>query len=227
MRSLRPLILSGLTLGALASGTVPAAAHPFGEPQSVVVAAHPDGVQITWSAAPDDVTALAAHLGVVGGQHVVVFEDGEFDAEASSVPAGVRLAEQPEVLSAYLNDRISVLAGSRRCRGELAPVENVSRDGATLAFDCGGPVAAAEIEVRTLTDIHSSYRTLARGPQGQRYAYSGASGSTRWRLGEGAVGETGAPSAGRSAALQLGAIGAAVGGVVGGWWFVRRRRRAR
>ncbi|MFS3127799.1 hypothetical protein ACLM5J_05275 [Nocardioides sp. Bht2] len=224
---MRRLRLCALTLGALALTIVPVAAHPFGEPQSLKVAAHPDGVRITWSAAPDDVTALAARLGVVGGQHVVVFEDGEFDADASSVPAGVRLAEQAEVLAAYLNDRITVRVGGERCRGDLEPVQNVARDGASLVFDCGGPVAAAEIAVQTLTDIDPAYRTLAQGPNGQRHAYSSTSNALSWTLGDGADGEnTTAADAGRSAVLQLGSIGAALG-LGGGLWWLLRRRRAR
>ena len=91
-----------------------AQAHPFGDPQSVSISAAPGGVRVEWRAEPDDVTALAAFLGVVGGEHVVVFEDGEYDEEASSVPAGVRLAESAPVVSDYLLSHIRV-----RAAGEL------------------------------------------------------------------------------------------------------------
>ncbi len=217
---------------------VTAAAHPFGEPQSVAISAVPDGVQVEWSAAPDDVTALAAYLGVVGGQHVVVFEDGEYDEEASSVPAGVRLAENATVLSAYLGERITVAAAAEPCVGVLEPVDDVTAEGVTITYDCGRSVAAVEISVAMLTDIHPSYRTMAEGPDGQRHAYAGDAEAITWTLpgGPGAVSGNDptattaatATSAGRSAAIQLGAVAGVVLVTVSAWWAIRRRgRRAR
>lgn len=231
----RPRLLGALALAAVLTGaswsSPPAAeAHPFGDPQRVTVSASATGVDVRWQAAPDDVTALAAFLGVVGGAHVVVFEDGEYDPEQSSVPAGVRLAEEATVLSAYLLDQVRVQAAGEACTGELVPVDDVSDAGVEIAFDCGGPVATADVTVRVLTDLDPAYRTLAVGPGGQARAYSVDRDTFTWELPGVATGmPEAAPEApaGRTAALQLG--GTALAGVVigAGVWGLRRRRAAR
>jgi hypothetical protein len=181
-------------------------AHPFGEPQSVEVAATPTGVRVVWQATPDDVIALAAHLGVVGGSHIVVFEDGEYDADQSSESAGIRLAEEAPVLADYLDEHIRINTADGPCTGELAPVADVMATGATVDFDCGGPVDEATIAVTTLTDLDPAYRTLATGPEGQRHAYTSDADSFGWSI-DGAADPV-TPSAGRSAALQLGGMAA-------------------
>jgi hypothetical protein len=224
--------VAGPVLAVLAAA--PAIAHPFGEPQTVVVSATADGVRVAWSAEQDDVTALAVHLGVVGGSHVMLFEDGEYVAEGSSVPAGVRLAEESDVLESYLLAQVGVTADGAACAGALEPVSDVELDGAAVEFDCGGPVGTVDVRVATLVDLDPRYRILATGPAGQRHVYTSEHGTSAWVLGdepapEGAasVAASSTPSAGRSAAVQLGGISGAVALLGLGAWGLRRRRSSR
>ncbi len=224
----------GVSAAALASGlgSGTASAHPFGEPQSVILTGRPTGVEIAWSAATDDVTALAAHLGAVGGQHIMVFEKGEYDAQASSVPAGIRLAQAAPVLADYLLQHIVVSAEGRRCGGELAPVVDVSDGGVRVDYDCGRSVSEVEVGVDMLADLHPSYRTVAEGPNGQRHVYTGDGERISWTLpqqGDAPVAAVGSgrstTSTGISALLQLGSLAVLLSTGVVGWWILRRRRR--
>ncbi|WP_210649046.1 hypothetical protein [Nocardioides sp. SYSU D00065] len=231
MADMRGAAAAAVITAALVLGAGPAQAHPFGDPQTVEVSATPDGVRVDWAAAPDDVTALAAYVGVVGGSHVVVFEDGEYAEDQSSVAAGIRLAEEPEVLEAYLLEHIAVTVGGEDCAGSLEPVDNVQDTGAGLAFDCGGPVSSADVTVRMLTDIDPAYRTLATSEDGQRRVYTAADDTFTWRLGKppSASGEPAqsGPDAAASAVRQLGAVAAGAALVALAAVVVRRRRTAR
>lgn len=211
---------------ALLLTSAPASAHPFGEPQTVTIAPTADGVRVEWRAEPDDVTALAAYLGVVGGSHVMTFEDGAYVPEGSSVPAGVRLAEEAAVLEDYLLTQVDVVADGTACAGGLEPVADVEVSGAALSFDCGGPVGAVDVGVATLVDLDDRYRILATGPEGQRHVYAAGSDTTSWVLGDdpGTSSTAAASSPERSAAVQLGSILGAVALGAAGVVVLRRRR---
>lgn len=216
-----PLVAIALTLPA-----GPAQAHPFGEPQSADVTSLDDGVRVAWKAAPDDVTMLAIDLGLIDEARTFVFEDGALVPEESEGSDGVVLAEAASFAD-YLGEHIVVTAGGTPCAGELQPVADVSTEGATVDFDCGGPVTAADVTITMLTDLHASYRTLATGLDDQRHAYSLERTTFTWAFPEpGApAGEVAGDDLGASAAWQLGGVGlvvAALGGG-GGWWLRRRR----
>jgi len=227
----RAVALVGL-LAALALTLLPAppaGAHPFGDPQTADVTSTDHGVQVHWQASPDDVTALGVSLGVLESTRAFVFKDGALVPEKTRAADGVELAKAPE-LATYLLDHVAVRAQGRACTGTLEPVDDVTTQGATLTFDCGGPVAAADVTLTTLTDLHRAYRTLAVGGDDQRYAYSADADTFTWSFptaaatGEG--GEVASGSTGRSAALQLGGVGLGVV-VVGGLGYAVVRRRAR
>lgn len=221
--------------------TTPAAvAHPFGDPQSAEISVTPQGLRITWNAAVDDLGLLAAWIGASDGTgSLMVFEDGEFLEDESTELPGAQLARAPQ-LADYLLDRIEVSAAGEVCAGELLHVDDVETSGATLDFDCGGPVPAADVRIATLTDIDDTYRILAAGPHGQGHLYSTVAAVHRWVLrdapvtsspGAGAA-ETTAPAArpesrAHSAMTQLGSIGVGVVVAVGVALHVARRRRSR
>ncbi|GAA4373575.1 hypothetical protein GCM10023146_25270 [Nocardioides caricicola] len=210
-------------LAVLAPG--PAVAHPFGDPQTVEIGGAGGEVRVRWRAGgADDLTLLAVSLGALPASRVMLdgavwYEDGDAEALAAS-PA----------FEDYLLDRIAVTAGTAACPGSLTEIDLLG-DGATLTFGCGERADTATVEVRTLLDLHPAYRTLATGPGGQRAVYDRTTASHDWAI----AGEPGTPAAlpassevGRSAAAQLGTVGAvALASVLGGvLWSRRRGRRA-
>lgn len=210
---------------------VAAQAHPFGDPQTVEVSGtgERNEVRVRWRAGgADDLTLLAVELGALPAERVMLdgavwYEDGDADALAASPAFGD-----------YLLDRITVTAGRSRCRGAVSDLDLVGT-GATLTFSCPGPTDVATVEVRTLLDLHPAYRTLATGPEGQRAVYDARSTSHDWSLTGGdsspatpAEVSVSAASAdvGRSAALQLGTVGAvALAALLTGLLWLRRRGR--
>jgi hypothetical protein len=216
----------------VAAGLLPAPAvqaHPFGDPQTAVVSATPDGVRVVWNATPDDLAVLAGWIGAADGSgSIMVFEDGEFAPEESTTLPGVQLARAPQ-LADYLLERITVSAAGASCAGALLPVEDVETTGATLDFDCGGPVGSAEIRVATLTDIDPAYRTLATGPSGQRHPYAEATGAIGWTLPTNAATAPASPAGdrARSAVVQLGGVGFGVTLLAGLGLVLASRRRTR
>ncbi|WGX97120.1 hypothetical protein [Nocardioides sp. L-11A] len=213
-------------------------AHPFGDPQTADITTTAQGVQVRWQAAPDDVTALAMHLGVLAEMRTYVFQDGALVPAESDDSDGVVLAGAP-AFATYLLEHVAVTVGGRACTGALEPLADVIAEGATLSFDCGGPVRAADVELDLLVDLHESYRTLATGPTGQRAAYSAAERVHAWTFPAAPAGMTGgnasaadadgsggAGGSGRSALVQLGGV---IGGAVAflGMILAWRRRRTR
>lgn len=209
-----------------------ASAHPFGDPQTADITSTAQGVQVLWKAAPDDVTALAMQLGVLEETRTYVFQDGTLVPAESAASDGVVLAGAPELVQ-YLLDHVTVRSGERACAGTLQPVTDVIAEGATLAFDCGGPVRDAHVELDLLVDLNDAYRTLANGPGGQRTVYSKDQQAHTWTFPASVPGPGGTDAApagdgddvASSAALQLGgAVGALV--LAGGAVVLWRRRRA-
>jgi hypothetical protein len=220
-RVLGILGIAALCLVALGLAAPPASAHPFGDPQTLELTADSDEVRLRWHVGmSDDVTALALHLGLLPHDRVlldgaVLYEDGDDDLLAAS-----------PLLPAYLLDRLIITAGGSRCPGEVVSAGALMDDGVLLSFRCPGGVpgpTSVNLEVRTLTDLHPAYRTLASGPSGQRAVYDGDHPEHTWTLG-------GAPvevsSASSSAVVQLGsALVVLVGTGAAGAFYVRRRGR--
>ncbi|WP_244928961.1 hypothetical protein [Nocardioides sp. W7] len=177
-------------------------------------------MSVTWHAPPDDITALAMHLGLLNGTRTYVFQDGalvpgESDAQDSEV-----LAAAPQ-LSAYLLEQVKVTTPEGACAGALAAVGELAEDGARLDFACPTAAASATVQLALLTDIHEAYQTLATGPDVQRHLYTLEADTYDWRL------DGSGESAGASAAGQLSAAVALVALAGLGGWFVLRRRRLR
>ncbi|MBM7516561.1 hypothetical protein [Nocardioides nitrophenolicus] len=202
------------------------AAHPFGDPQTVDISADPADpavVHVTWKVgAADDLTLLGIELGVLPEDRVlldgaITYDDGD--------AALVQRAPQVET---YLLDHVAVSSAGEQCPGQLAESGDLIADGADLVFSCAGPVAAASVEVTTLTDLHPAYRTLATGPDGQHQVYGSDAASHDWSLGGTATATSGDTThTGSSAALQIGGVlGAALLVAVLGTLVARRRRQA-
>ncbi|GAA0452405.1 hypothetical protein Ade02nite_00330 [Paractinoplanes deccanensis] len=197
----------------------PAAAHPFGDPQTITVALDParaDVVRIRWKAGGlDDLTLLGVSLGVLPEDRVYL--DGAVfyeDADATALGPSSQL-------SAYLLDRITVADGDEPCAGTVQPPSDLARAGVTVDYACPGPVGKATVGVRTLTDLHPAYQTLATGPGNQRAVYRDGEATHDWVLGDVAAGR---PSLGRSAAVQIGGVALGALLVVIVLLAVRRRR---
>lgn len=211
---MRAVVGGLLAVVVVLAGATPAQAHPFGDPQTVVIGAAGAVVTVEWRVGgQDDLTLLGIELGVLPEDRVlldgaIMFEDGDTAAVSSS----------PE-LRDYLLDRITVESEGDRCSGEVIQVGDLAEESASLEFTCSGPVGSASVAVRMLTDLHAAYRTLATGPDGQRAVYETSADTHDWSLGI-ATASAPAPSAdepatveqdvGRSAALQLGVVGGAV-----------------
>ena len=172
----------------------------------------------TWRAADDDLTALALALRVLKAKRTYVYRDGALVPEESDESDAVALARSAE-FGEYLTRNIRVRSGGTDCPGKLVSAANLGEDGARLEFACAGAVASPEITVRTLTDLHPAYRTLASAGD-ERHTYGEASPTHTWAL-DGSAARAG------GTVLGLG-IPIAVAGVAGvaGVWFLRRRRDA-
>ncbi len=219
-----PLVALALTLPA-----GQAQAHPFGEPQSVDITSLDDGVRVAWKASPDDVTMLAIDLDLIDEMRTFVFQDGALVPEESEETDGVVLAASAD-FGDYLREHVLVVGDGAPCAGDLQPVRDVSTEGATVDFDCGGPVTEAVVTITTLTDLHPSYRTLATSVGGQRRAYTSKQDTFTWAFPAPGVAPSGDADGGggrgASAAWQLGGVGLAAGALGGGGWWLRRRRTA-
>jgi hypothetical protein len=206
-RARRALILLGLTC-ALVLGTGGGAnAHPFGDPQTATIAADGEVVSVVWRVgAADDLTLLGVELGVLPEDRVML--DGAIDL----VDGDAEAVAGSQELRAYLVDRIEVSAGGDGCAGSVVEVGDLVDDGARVEYTCPRAVDTARVTVRTLTDLHPAYRTLAKGPDGQRAVYESAADTHDWALRSGTGGAAGKDATkapddlGRSAALQLGAV---------------------
>lgn len=217
-RRLRRWAAAGLVAcGVLGGSGAAASAHPFGDPQTLDLRAEGGAVEVRWKAAGDDLTALALDLRVLAEKRTFVYEDGALVPGESDASDAAELAAAPE-FGAYLLTHIKVRSGGADCAGRLVSAGNLAEDGALLSFACPseGPVTAAEVTVTTLTDLHESYRTLARSEGGERHVYTRTAATRTWDL-ERSGGAPVLPLAGAAAGLVL------AGGVAAG---VRARRRA-
>ncbi|WP_433077050.1 hypothetical protein ACQP1P_33485 [Dactylosporangium sp. CA-052675] len=192
---------AGLAAALIALFTLPgpAAAHPFGDPQTVAIdadPARPEVVHVRWKAGGrDDLVLLGVFLGLLPKDRVML--DGAVfyrDADAAAIGPSGRFA-------AYLLRQITVTGDGRACPGTVRPPADLARGGVAIDFTCPGPVGTATVAVRTLTDLNPAYQTLATGPAGERTVYRQGADSHDWPLGP-------APERhlGRSAALQIGLV---------------------
>ncbi|XVV13853.1 hypothetical protein ACQP2X_05715 [Actinoplanes sp. CA-131856] len=215
-RALVTLAVAGIAVAAPS----PAAAHPFGDPQTVAITLdeqRPEVVQVKWRVGgPDDLTLLGVTLGLLPEDRVKA--DGNVDyryTDPGVVGASSKFAD-------YFLRRIAVTDGTRECAGQvLEPIQALALKGATAEFACPSPVTSATVAVRMLTDLNPAYRTLATGPEGQRYVYEGGNESHAWTL-VGARPAGGAKSAFTQLAAVIGALLAVVAAAV---VLLRRRRR--
>ncbi|HET9421819.1 MAG TPA: hypothetical protein VFO49_11825 [Nocardioides sp.] len=227
VRRLLVVLLPALTL-ALGPG-VAAQAHPFGDPQTAIITAKADVVSVVWRVGGlDDLTLLGVELGVLPEDRVMLdgaidFVDGDTEAVADS-----------DEFHDYLLERIEVATDGAACAGTVIEVGDLEEEGARLEYTCPRAVASASVTVRTLTDLHPAYRTLASGPDGQRSVYESAVDTHEWALGSGSSGEAAAAprttttqdDLGRSAAVQLGVVVGAVLLILAVGALLLRRRRA-
>lgn len=202
----------------MAGGVLPAAAHPFGDPQTVAITGDGAVVHLRWKVGGlDDLTLLGVALGVLPRDRVMM------DGAVIYQPAdAVAMAPSPK-LSEYLLRQITVASGDKECPGSVRPAADLAKAGVSIDYTCPAAVGEVSVTVKTLTDLNPAYKTLATGPNGARAVYGDGNDRHDWTLG--AVEES---HLGRSAAVQLGAVGGAVGGavllVVAGVFGVRRRR---
>ncbi|MFD7159321.1 hypothetical protein ACFV9C_32310 [Kribbella sp. NPDC059898] len=199
------------------AGVMPAAAHPFGDPQTVAIGADGSVVQVRWKVGGlDDLTLLGVALGALPQDRVML--DGAVIYQPSDSTA---IAPSPK-LGEYLLRQITVASRGKDCPGVLRPVADLAKAGVSIDYTCPEAVGPVDVTVKTLTDLNPAYKTLATGPNGARAVYGEGSERHEWTLGA-------EQHLGRSAATQLASVGgAAVGvallataGVVG----IRRTRR--
>ncbi|MFC0508236.1 hypothetical protein [Micromonospora costi] len=222
-------VLALALIGVLAPD--PASAHPFGAPQQIEVAgAGEHEVRVRWLVGgTDDLTLLGIDLGVLGEDRVML--DGAVTFEPSDAGAMAKASE----FAAYLTERIAVAQGGRSCEGRASVADDLVKDGAEVLFTCPEPVSTVTVTSRMLTDLHEAYRTLARGPAGQKAVYDAKHESADWDLTAGPDTGSGpaspravAPVPPDDSARQLLVVGgimlaAAAAGI---FWYRRRRRRA-
>ncbi|GIJ30373.1 hypothetical protein Vqi01_55350 [Micromonospora qiuiae] len=166
-------------MGVLVPGA--ASAHPFGPPQQIKVAGEGDHeVRVRWLVGgTDDLTLLGVALGVLSQDRVLL--DGAVVYEPAD---GAALAGAPEFAD-YLTERITVTQDGRPCAGEAGVAGDLASGGADVLFTCPEPVSRVIVTSRMLTDLHPAYRTLARGPDGQKVVYDGTHESAEWTVGTG------------------------------------------
>lgn len=209
-------LLLGMAVAAvvLAGGVLPAAAHPFGDPQTVAIAGDGAVVHLRWKVGGlDDLTLLGVALGVLPRDRVMM------DGAVIYQPAdAIAMAPSPK-LSEYLLRQITVASRGKECPGSVRPAADLAKVGVSIDYTCPAAVGEVSVTVKTLTDLNPAYKTLATGPNGARAVYGDGNDRHDWTLG--AVQES---HLGRSAAVQLGAVGGAVLLVVAGVFGARRRR---
>ena len=209
---LRSLCRALAGIGALAvvgavGGTAPAAAHPFGDPQTVAIAldqARDEVVRVRWKVGGlDDLTLLGVALGVLPQDRVML------DGAAFFEPSDATAIGPSAKFSDYLLKQITVTNAGQDCTGTVEPPTELAKTGVSIDYTCAGQVGTAKVTVKTLTDLNGAYRTLATGPAGERAIYTSEQDTHDWLLGSAVA--TAQTHGGRSAAVQLSAV---VGGVV-------------
>ncbi|WP_326557450.1 hypothetical protein [Micromonospora sp. NBC_01796] len=222
---MRARVLAAFAAAVLVTAVpAPAAAHPFGDPQTVAITLdehRPEVVHVRWRVGgPDDLTLLGVSLGLLPSDRVLLDDAVDY---RSTDPALIGSSTQ---LGAYLLKQITVADGGRQCVGAVEPPMALARTGATVDYTCPEPVGTVTVAVRMLTDLSPAYRTLATGPGGQRALYDSSTDSHDWVL-AGAVPRRDT-SPGRTAALRPAAVaGGTLVAVLAALLVWRRLRRPR
>ncbi|MDX3006163.1 hypothetical protein PWY87_31090 [Kribbella solani] len=194
----RALVLAAILLpGALSVlGVLPAAAHPFGDPQTVAISTSDSVVKVRWKVGGlDDLTLLGVVLGVLPQDRVML------DGAVSYQPAdGTAMGSSPK-LTEYLLRQITVTSHGKDCPGAVQPIVDLAKSGASIEYTCRSAVGAVAVTVKTLTDLNPAYKTLATGPGGARAVYGAEDDEHEWNAGAGSNEQLG-----RSAVPQFGAV---------------------
>ncbi|NDL55852.1 hypothetical protein [Phytoactinopolyspora mesophila] len=207
---------------AMSAGASSAAAHPFGDPQTVQLTAEESTVVVRWSAPADDLLVLGGLVGALPDRREIVFD---VSPDAPPEPVGDtdadRLIASPDV-AAYLAENVVVRQAGTPCPADVR-LDGLIDDGAELVFTCRSHVEDVEIEVTTLTDVHEAYRTAALGDGSTtpgRALYTVDDTTVTWTFGTEQDGAPGAPVA------LWGAVGvAALAGALGTARTLRARSR--
>ncbi|MET8278663.1 hypothetical protein [Micromonospora sp. NPDC005174] len=175
----RRVVMSAAATLALLAPAVPAAAHPYGYPQTVTIAAdaaRPDVVHLRWKpGGVDELTLLGVHLGLLPQDRVLL--DGAVDTREkdATILAGSKL------FANYLLRQMTVSSDGHACAGVVG---KASDSGVDVDYTCPGPIGVARIEIRMLSDLDPAYRTVATGPKGKRQVYGPDAYFHDWLLGD-------------------------------------------
>lgn len=158
-RRARVAVLIAATVGVALTAVPPAGAHPFGPPPTALVSASGHEVRVDWGAAPDDALVVGMAIGIL--------DDGSLERYLEGPVQTAPPAADEEELSAspllrdYVLERITVSQDGVACDGTVAPIASFLTDGASVTYQCPRPVAAVDLRMTMLHDVHDSYRTFA------------------------------------------------------------------
>lgn len=131
----------------------PAVAHPLGAPATALIElTDPATVRITWTPNPDDLVALARHLGLA-----TAADDALTEEESTALAAS-------DAFRAYVEEGLRATQAGAPCRTTVTAATDASNT--PVAVTCPVPLAeaAATMELTLLTDIDERYTTLAIAP---------------------------------------------------------------
>ncbi|MET8524839.1 hypothetical protein [Micromonospora sp. NPDC005172] len=178
----RRVVMSAAATLALLAPAVPAAAHPYGYPQTVTIAAdaaRPDVVHLRWKpGGVDEITLLGVHLGLLPQDRVLL--DGAVDTREKD--ATILAGSKP--FTDYLLKQMTVSNAGQACAGTVKRASDLAASGVDVDYTCWGAVGIARVEVRMLTDLDPAYRTVATGPEGKRQVYGPDGYAHDWVLGD-------------------------------------------
>ncbi|TDD40701.1 hypothetical protein E1288_34975 [Saccharopolyspora elongata] len=139
-----------LAVAALLGFASQATAHPLGTPAVAKVEARGAVVELSWSAAADDLVALGRKTGVLPPS----------DVSTDDAAQAQRLSGSTTVV-AYLSSHIGVNQNGVPCREDAVDTSSIAQQGAQLRYACPETVGAVEITITALTDIDPAYRTMS------------------------------------------------------------------
>ncbi|MFI6737494.1 hypothetical protein ACIBI9_31605 [Nonomuraea sp. NPDC050451] len=163
----RLLAVAGVTGLTLLGAAGPGWAHPFGPPLAAKVAAYGDTVEVTWSAADDDLSRLDQAL-----------------------------AGRGQGVGDYLGRHIQVVQNGGACALKSVRAESIAASGAVLRFRCRAEVRAVILRITTLTDLDKAYRTVSTTPSGGGALHTAAAPAHVLRFGGASASDASLPPAG-------------------------------
>lgn len=224
-RRARVAVLVAATAGVALSAVPPAGAHPFGPPPTALVSASGHEVRVEWGAAPDDALVVGMAVGILDDGSLERYLEGPVQT-APPAAAEEELSASP-LLREYVLERITVTQDGVACDGTVAPIDSFLTDGASVTYACPRPVAAVDLRMTMLHDVHDAYRTFAitegRGTPAQS-VFTTASPEQRWDF---SAWPPEQDEPGYSLPLGLlGAVGVVGAGTVGALGAMAWRRRS-